>query len=112
MTTYVLGAGASSDAGYPLARTMASKLFQWMKRATHDPDSYAARFPATAEFMEEFFAPVENIEDLVTSIRALINEYGMGPENNVLSARASRMNTECCSTRSAPGLPRFKKASR
>jgi len=78
MTTYVLGAGASCDAGYPLAKTMASKLLEWMRRPTHDPDSYAARFPATAQFMEELFGPVKNVEELVTSIRMLIDQYEHG----------------------------------
>jgi hypothetical protein len=78
MTTYVLGAGASRDAGYPLAKTMASELLQWMKRPTHDPDSYAGRYPATAHFLEEAFAPVENVEDLVTAIHKLIAEYESG----------------------------------
>ncbi|MGA2588827.1 MAG: hypothetical protein ABSH32_02825 [Bryobacteraceae bacterium] len=78
MTTYVLGAGASRDAGYPLAKTMASELLQWMKRPVHDPDSYAARYPPAARFFEESFAPVENVEDLVTAIHKLIDEYEGG----------------------------------
>ncbi len=78
MTTYVLGAGASRDAGYPLAKTMASDLFQWMKRPTHDPDSYSSRYPATARFFEESFPSIENIEDLVTAVNKLIDEYGAG----------------------------------
>jgi len=57
---------------------MASALLQWMKRPTHDPHSYAARYPATARFFEEHFAPIENIEDLVTSILKLIGEYENG----------------------------------
>jgi hypothetical protein len=86
MTTYVLGAGASRDAGYPLTKTMASELLQWMKRPTHDPDSYAGRYPATARFLEESFAPVENVEDLVTAIHKLIDEY----ENGTREQRAKR----------------------
>jgi len=78
MTTYVLGAGSSRDAGYPLAKTMASELFEWMKRPTHDPDSYAARYPATVRFLEETFAPAENVEDLVTAIHNLIDQYENG----------------------------------
>jgi hypothetical protein len=78
MTTYVLGAGASRDAGYPLAKTMASELLRWMKRPAHDPDSYSARYPAAARFLEESFAPVENVEDLVTAIHKLIDDYGNG----------------------------------
>jgi hypothetical protein len=30
-TTYVLGAGASKDAGYPLASCMGQELSQWME---------------------------------------------------------------------------------
>jgi hypothetical protein len=66
MTTYVLGAGASHDAGYPLAKTMASELFRWMNRATDNPDPYAARYPATVRFLEESFGRVKDIEDLAS----------------------------------------------
>jgi hypothetical protein len=86
VTTYVLGAGASRDAGYPLATTMASGLFQWMKCTTHDPDSYAARYPATARFLEESFSPGGNIEDLVTAIHELIDKN----ENGTREQRAKR----------------------
>lgn len=86
MTTYVLGAGASCGAGYPLANTMASGLLQWMKRPTHDPDSYAARYPATARFLEGRFGPVENIEDLVTAIHELVDKH----ENGTQEQRAER----------------------
>jgi hypothetical protein len=78
MTTYVLGAGASHDAGYPLAKTMASQLFQWMKCTTHDPDLYAARYPAVAGLLEEWFGPIENVEDLVTAIHRRLDEYENG----------------------------------
>jgi hypothetical protein len=74
MTTYVLGAGASLNAGYPLAKTMASELLQWMKRPTHDPNSYESRYPATAQFLKERFPLFENIEDLVTAIQEAIDE--------------------------------------
>jgi hypothetical protein len=86
MTAYVLGAGASRDAGYPLAKTMGSDLLQWMKTANHAPDSYAARYPATAQFLEEWFGSVENIEDLVTAIQKRIDEY----ENGTREQRATR----------------------
>ncbi len=78
MTAYVLGAGASYSAGYPLAKAMASQLMQWMKRPTHDPDFYAARYPATARFFEESFGPIENLEALVTDIENQIDEYENG----------------------------------
>lgn len=88
MTVYVLGAGASHAAGYPLAKTMASELLQWMKRPTHDPGSYAARYPVTAHFLEESFPLVDNVEDLVTAIEKLIDEYENGTqEQRVKRAR-------------------------
>lgn len=86
MTTYVLGAGASHDAGYPLAKEMASKLLQWMKNSRHDPNSYAAQYPGTAVFLEERFGHFENIEDLVTTIQDQIDEY----ENGTREQRAQR----------------------
>jgi len=78
MTTYVLGAGASHDAGYPLAKTMASELFGWMKHTMHPSDSYAARYPDTARFFEESFGPIQNVEDLMTDIQGLIKRYESG----------------------------------
>jgi hypothetical protein len=86
MTTYVLGAGASLDAGYPLAKTMATELFQWMKGSSHAPDSYAARYPTTAAYLEESFGPVTNVEDLVSAIQGLIRKY----ENGTQEQRAMR----------------------
>src|SRR5260370_27378713 len=86
MTTYVLGAGASHHAGYPLAKTMGSELLQWMKSAKHAPDTDAARYPATANFMEEWFGPIEKVEDLVTAIQELIGKY----ENGTPEQRAKR----------------------
>lgn len=86
MTTYVLGAGASYDAGYPLAKTMASELFRWMKKTEHPSDSYAARYPDTAHFLEEKFGPVQNIEDLMTKIQELIK----GHESGTREQRAER----------------------
>ena len=84
MTTYVLGAGASHDAGYPLAKTMASELLRWMKRPSHAPESYAARYPATAHFLEEHFTRVDNVEDLVTEIQKTIDEYENGTQTQRL----------------------------
>ncbi|HEY4903496.1 MAG TPA: hypothetical protein VIH89_08500 [Candidatus Sulfotelmatobacter sp.] len=65
---------------------MASELLQWMKRPTHDPNSYAARYPATAHFLEESFAPVQNVEDLVTAIHKTIDEF----ENGTREQQAKR----------------------
>jgi hypothetical protein len=86
MTTYVLGAGASRGAGYPLAKTMGAEILHWMKDANHPPNSYAARYPATAGFLEEQFGPIENIEDLATAIQKRIQAY----ENGTPDQRAQR----------------------
>jgi hypothetical protein len=80
MTTYVLGAGASHDAGYPLANAMGSELFRWMKDVRHPAGSYAAQYPATAQFLEESFGTIANIEDLATAIEDLIAESENGTE--------------------------------
>ncbi len=80
MTVYVLGAGASRDAGYPLAKSMAADLFRWMDQPVRDPSSYAARYPAVAQFLQALFSPVENIEDLITTIRTLIQEFENGTQ--------------------------------
>jgi len=80
MTTYVLGAGASRDAGYPLATTMASELLHWMKSATHEPGSYAAQYPATAHYWKNAFLPLRTSKDLVTAIHKLIDDYENGTQ--------------------------------
>jgi hypothetical protein len=61
MTTYVIGAGASFHAGYPLASSMGSSLFQWMKNQT-TAKGYASQYPAAARCMEERLGPPDNIE--------------------------------------------------
>ncbi len=88
MTTYVLGAGASRDAGYPLAKTMAYELLTWMKLPTHDADTYAGRYPATAECIESEFPNVKNIEDLVTEIHQRIDEYEHGTQEQRIKRAA------------------------
>ncbi len=80
MTVYVLGAGASVHAGYPLANDMAKKLLAWMKRPVYDPGSYAARYSGAAEYLEKSFPSIENIEDLIAGIRQKIRELAGGTE--------------------------------
>ncbi len=74
MTTYVLGAGASRHAGYPLAASMGTQLFEWMR--SHR--SQAFDYPAVVEFLQRTFGNIENIEDLLTNIHKLIAEYKNG----------------------------------
>lgn len=84
MTVYVLGAGASVHAGYPLAKDMAAGLLAWMKRPVYDPGSYAARYRGAAEYLEKSFPSVGNIEDLVAAIRQQIRELADGTEEQRL----------------------------
>jgi hypothetical protein len=62
-TTYVLGAGASKDAGYPLARSMGSDLFAWMEK--HEPNE---NFHTAATALREMFGSSDDIENLLTRI--------------------------------------------
>jgi hypothetical protein len=73
MRVYVLGAGASYHAGYPLASSMGSELFLWMKEQGN-AEGFESRYPGTAQFFEERFGPIGNVEDLFTEIQRLITE--------------------------------------
>lgn len=75
-TTYVMGAGASKDAGYPLARAMGSDLFRWMNE--HEPVGIYD-FQKTAKVIKEMFGSDDDIEILLTKIDEL-------PEQRALAA--------------------------
>ncbi len=65
-TVYVFGAGASRDAGYPLASAMGSELFEYMLKS----DNVWIR--ASAEFLIDTFGAMPNIEDLITEIESQV----------------------------------------
>ena len=67
-TVYVFGAGASHDAGYPLASTMGSALFEYMLRSKNE------RIRASAEFLMNTFGNAPNIEDLITEIQSQVEK--------------------------------------
>ncbi len=69
MTTYVLGAGASRDVGYPLAKSMGEELFAWMEQQTN---SSFYDFPLAAESLRSTFRQVEDIEELLTNMDELV----------------------------------------
>ncbi len=69
MTVYVLGAGASKHAGYPLAGNMGAPLFAWMRKQVNSPNSY----PAVAQFLEETLGQCDNIESLLSRAQILID---------------------------------------
>ena len=66
-TVYVFGAGASHDAGYPLASAMGSTLFEYMLK------SEDVSIRASAEFLIDTFGKMSNIEDLITEIESKID---------------------------------------
>lgn len=70
-TTYVLGAGASCDMGYPFAKSMGRGLFAWMARHTA---SGPYDFRAAAESLKARFEQVEDIEDLLGRLDECISE--------------------------------------
>jgi hypothetical protein len=87
MTVYVLGAGASHHAGYPLASGMGAELIAWM---SHQAES-ALGYPAVANLMQEIFGPADNIEVLLTAAGKLIRDFERGtPEQRALRARVAQ----------------------
>jgi hypothetical protein len=69
MTTYVLGAGASIHANYPLASKMGGELLEFMLNYKFADD----RFRLSAENLIEIFGSTPNIEDLISEIEIRID---------------------------------------
>jgi len=78
MTVYVLGAGASRHAGYPLASQMATGLFAWMLRSANTD------YCSAAEGLSERFGPSPNIEDVITELQAQIKTLDTKSEEDRL----------------------------
>jgi len=72
MTVYVLGAGASHHAGYPLCGAMGSQLFGWM-RSQASAQGFKSCFPSTAQFLDAQFSQIKDIEDLFTELQRQID---------------------------------------
>jgi hypothetical protein len=72
MKTYVLGAGASLHAGYPLTGDMGTKLFAWMHQQGNP------RIRDAAGWLQAEFGPVGNIEDFFSRIQAVIDDFENG----------------------------------
>jgi hypothetical protein len=80
--TFILGAGASRHAGYPLASEMGDALLNFML------DSEDLRLRASAECLIDSFGKRSNVEDLITAVQLRIKAL----ENSVNSGeRAERM---------------------
>lgn len=67
VTTYVLGAGASRHAGYPLACEMGKGLLEEMLKSTDGQGQ------AYAEYLIDNFGMSANIEDLITELQIRID---------------------------------------
>ncbi len=82
-TVYVLGAGASRDAGYPLASEMGGALFEYMLKSEN------ARIRASAEFLIDTFGEKGNFEDLITEIESQIEKLKDSkiPEDRIQRSR-------------------------
>ncbi len=61
-TTFILGAGASRDAGYPFAKEMGRGLLSWMEQA--QPEGFCD-FSGSASFLRKTFPNAEDIEALL-----------------------------------------------
>jgi hypothetical protein len=66
-TVYVFGAGASSDAGYPLASKMGGGLLEFMLKSE-------SRGIRGGKFLIDNFGTSPNVEDLITEIQSQIEE--------------------------------------
>jgi hypothetical protein len=80
--TYVLGAGASRDIGYPLASEMGERLFDHML-ASEDPISRGS-----AEYLIDRFGKSTDLEDLITELLQQTDELKESPNPE---DRAERM---------------------
>jgi hypothetical protein len=65
-TTYIFGAGASRDAGYPLASEMGKELLKFMVGSS---DLWIR---ASGEFVSDMFGEAPNIEDVITELQSQI----------------------------------------
>jgi hypothetical protein len=84
MTTYVFGAGASCDAGYPLAAEMGKKLLAFMESSSD------FQIRASGEFLRKRFGESSNIEDLITELQRQV-EVLAGSTNPQNDAQRTRL---------------------
>lgn len=64
MTTYVLGAGASLHAGYPLCSALWSKMAMWVIQSqTHDSE-----YRRAVDTVTTLYGPVDDVEELFTKL--------------------------------------------
>jgi hypothetical protein len=89
-TTFILGAGASRDAGYPFAKDMGRGLLRWMDQA--QPEGLCD-FPESASFLRETFADAEDIESLLEQMEQLTSLSTNAPQGErMLAARIANVD--------------------
>jgi hypothetical protein len=64
MTTYILGAGASLHAGYPLAGQLGSALYNWVSHKKLEHDIYRARI----EIARGIYGGLPDLEQILTEL--------------------------------------------
>lgn len=86
-TTFVLGAGASRDAGYPFAKDMGQGLLKWMEQA--EPEG-TCDFSGSATSLRETFENAEDIEALLTQIDEVAAVHNSASHDARTQANADR----------------------
>jgi hypothetical protein len=66
MTTYVLGAGASVHAGYPLARNLGSSLLHWLQQGKLR--NAATDYCANLQQVSDLYGGLDNLEEIVADL--------------------------------------------
>ena len=89
-TAFVLGAGASRDAGYPFAKDMGRGLLSWMEQA--QPEGLCD-FSGSASFLREAFADAEDIESLLEQMEQVTTpSNATSPRERMLAARIANVD--------------------
>ena len=86
-TTYVFGAGASRDVGYPLASDMGDGLLDFMLKS---PD---ASIHASGQFLIDTFGRSPNIEDLITALESRVAQLKDAPSADERAQRTRLGNS-------------------
>jgi len=86
MTVYVIGAGASKHAGYPLAYSIGKDLLAWMKSC----NASIFEYPLVAEQIREIFGQLEDVDDFFEHVTQLVKKHQSGTvEQRMLKAIAA-----------------------
>jgi hypothetical protein len=87
MTTYVLGAGASYHAGYPLASNLGIRLYDWVKSSIPEGNFWRA----SIEELNELYGGLKDLEAILTALE----EHPLGTRAASLSGN-TRASIKVC----------------